>query len=75
MTKLKAKRSDAKIKADYIINAEGEGCPFCDDEEVSVSGGDYDQEDGKTVTLEMSCAACEKSWVNVYKLSTILIKE
>jgi len=50
-------------KWDYLKNS-GQ-CPFCGSDDIV--GDSYDYE-GDTVTQEISCSSCHKTWNDIYKL-------
>lgn len=54
----------AEQKEKYLAS-DGTRCPFC--ESYDATGGQIEI-DGSEAWQEVKCLACEKSWIDVYKL-------
>jgi transposase-like protein len=58
-----------KEQIDKYVDSGGVNCPYCDSSEIE--GRSFDMESG-IVTQEISCLACGKDWIDVYRLFDVV---
>lgn len=67
MNNLTPEQRDAYIKEPY-------NCPYCHEGPDCLQGKAFDHESG-SVYQAMKCNACDRTWTDVYNLTTILEDE
>lgn len=63
---------DSALNVQKYLDSKGTICPFCGEEDIE--GGPVETGNGKA-NQEMSCAACDKKWLDLYELVNIMTYE